>query len=529
MKSEEDKDAIIAALRAEVKTLKSVISMMPGHVYWRDTEGKYLGCNAKVANLLNLKSPDDLIGKSNAEVMETFFWNDANHADIADLVVLVNQEEIYIEEEAFDIHGAPALYLTQRSPLYDEEGNIQGVVGISLDITARKKMEENLRIAKQRAEAASRAKSQFLAMVSHELRTPLTSILGFISFLEKENISEEEKTTYIQHIASSGTYLFSLINNLLDYNKLETNKYEIFSVPLNLKKLMEEILSMLSGSAKFKNLDLHLVYADNLPTYVISDGQALKQILVNLVGNAIKFTEKGHVILRVELVNQKPNATELKIAVEDTGIGIPLNQQRAIFKQFHQLGNVYTRNASLTGTGLGLAIVRKLVKLMGSRIELKSTPKKGSVFSFNLYLTHAREEQIEKITLPNTPIETFKNKKPRVLLIEDDALIQLVHRKMLEDLGCQVKTADCANQALDMLQNTYDIIFSDIGLPDMNGFELIKQLRTHSFSNDNLPIIALTGYSEAEEQQRCFDAGANHVAVKPVSQHMLKHLLEEYL
>jgi two-component system aerobic respiration control sensor histidine kinase ArcB len=531
MKPKEDKDAIIAALRAEIKTMKSVISMMPGHVYWKNLKGEYLGCNKNFAELIikntnKMQSPDDLIGKTDIDLAGPEVGKKIVETD---LVVIKNSRENHVEEIGLDENGFPAIYLSQKTPLLDETGNVEGILGISLDITARKNMEENLKIAKHKAEAANRVKSQFLAMVSHELRTPLTSILGFVSFLEKEDLPIKEKKRYIQHIVSSGTYLFSLINNLLDYNKLETNKYEVFAIPLDLKKLMQEVISMLSGSAKLKNISLNLQYDSNSPTYIISDGQALKQILINLLGNAIKFTEKGHVTLRVKTLNKKQNASELQIAVEDTGIGIPPDQQRSVFKRFHQLGNIYTRNTSLTGTGLGLAIVKKLVKLLGSKVDVESIPNRGSIFSFNVLFNHAEENQIEKINPVTHSIVEISDKKPRVLLIEDDTLIQIVHGQMLEDLGCSVEVAESATKALTMLQNNYDIIFSDIGLPDMSGFDLIKKIRKHYFSNQKLPVIALTGYSESEERQQCFDSGADEVAVKPISKITLKLLLERYV
>lgn len=520
----QDKDNLIAALQAEIDTMKTIISMMPGHVYWKNSDGRYMGCNNNLAKVLKLSSPDDIIGKTDADLTGVDI---ADKTTKVDSDVLKNQNELRTEEEGFDADGKPALYLTQKSPLLDRQGQVKGVLGVSLDITARKHTEEKLRIAKRKAEAASRAKSQFLALISHELRTPLTSLLGFVNFLDQETLSEEDKKLYIQHIVNSGSYLFSLINNLLDYNKLETNKYELFSVPFDLKKLMEDVVSMLSGAAKFKNLTLSLEYEDDIPKCVIGDGRILRQILVNLIGNALKFTEKGCVTLTVNCLEQSLNSAKLRIAVKDTGVGIPIHEQNAIFKRFYQSGNVYTRNTSLTGTGLGLAIVKRLAKLIDSKIELESVPNQGSEFYFTV------DFQTSDIRIQTQPrkieVEIKHSQHPRVLLVEDDALIQIVHKQMLQELGCIVEVAECANKAISMLNNDYDLLFVDIGLPDMTGFDLIKMMRQEHLSEREIPIIALTGYSEEEERQQCFYSGADEVAIKPITKAALGKILEHYL
>lgn len=516
----ENKDEKIAALQKEIDTLKAVIAMIPGNVYWQNIQGQYLGCNNNMAKVFNLASPDDLVGKTNAEFMDEGLLDYISKINID---VLNTEKEKRIEENGFNEKGEQAIYLTQKTPLFDKTGKIYGFLGVSLDITERKQIEEKLKVAKRKAEAANRAKSKFLAMISHELRTPLTSILGFVNLLQQENLDDINKKQYIRHITDSGSYLLSLINNLLDYNKLEANKYELICAPINLKSLMEDVINMSSGTAMSKKLLLCLDYDINAPKEIISDSRVLRQILVNLVGNAIKFTEQGHVTLKVAHVETRNNLVELKISVEDSGIGIDEKEQRSVFKRFHQLGNVYTRNSSLTGTGLGLTIVKKLVRLIGSRIELFSEPNKGSVFYFSVQFplpTHERNKASST---------RFENKVKNILLIEDDALIQIVHKQMLESLGCTVDIADCSTTALKMLKNNYDIIFVDIGLPDMNGFELITLMKKEYFKDHSIPIIALTGYSEEEEKQKCLQVGANEVAVKPISKMSLGRILEKYI
>jgi PAS domain S-box-containing protein len=644
------KDQIITALQAEVEALRTVISMTPGNVYWKDPHGNYLGCNKNVADVLQLTTPEQIIGRSDIDVIGPEL---AAKAREIDMEVLQTKKEKCLEEYGFNSDGTPATYLTRKTPLFDRNGKIQGVLGISFDITDRKAIEEKLKVAKRKAEAANQAKSHFLAMISHELRTPLTSILGFASLLEQSSLSPNKKFEFTKHIIDSGSYLLSLINSLLDYNKLETNKFELVQLPLNLKELTENVVSMLNVTASLKKLPLHLEYADTVPSLVLGNNRVIRQILINLIGNAIKFTDKGHVTTRVRCIKETATVATLEISVEDTGTGISPEEQQVVFKRFTQLGNVYTRNSSLTGTGLGLAIVKKLVKLLGGKICVKSALNKGSLFYFTcnfpkitqldapwlpyaanvkilvvqdnpgdnyihtllantlydiathdealntllsaqqgmqpydiILIDHVDEtlsnellnslrsqpnlnpplpilisadqssliqnDRITRISLtPDTiDVKKFQNdlkqawekwlaqsrklipqviEHPHVLIIEDNALIQIIHKHMLEELGCKVDVTESASQALEMLKQKYDMLFVDIGLPDIAGFDLIKKIRQQDDRLAEIPIIVLTGYSEDEERQHCLRAGANEISIKPVSKDTLAKILKRYM
>ncbi len=650
MKKKHSKDDIIKELQSEVESLRTIISMMPGNVYWKDIKGFYLGCNSNLSDILNLPTPLDIIGKKDEDLLGEEL---AQKASLIDPIVIHTQQEQCIEETGFDTNGISATYLTRKTPLYNSKGKVKGILGVSFDITERKIIEEKLRVAKQKAEAANRAKSKFLAMISHELRTPLAGILGFAELIKQPRLEIEKQHEYIKHIADSGTYLLSLINSLLNYNKLETKKFELTLLPLNLKELIKSSMTMLTVSAQNKNLKLSLAYEKNAPELIISDSRILHQILINLIGNAIKFTHKGFITITIKCISSTADKIKLQISIEDSGIGIPVHEQKSIFKQFYQLGSVYTRKTSLTGTGLGLAIVKKLVKIIGGDIKVKSTPGKGSVFYFavnfkkvspssNPWLPYAARvrilivqdihkknnlhslfsntlhefttskdslntliaahqdmqpfdiiiidsklketdpsELLKKIQnqselyqpmpalidspqssqckknfcnlmLPlvktdyfnfqnqlknawekwqkNTKLlktKTSKSKNPHVLLVEDNTLIQIIHKHMLEDLGCTVDITESATRALEMLANNYDMLFVDIGLPDIAGFELIKTIRSHK-AIPQIPIIVLTGYSEEDERQRCLRAGANDVSVKPISKQTLENLINRH-
>lgn len=523
-----DKDKLIEELQEEILALKTIIGAMPGNVYWKSIEGHYLGCNQNMDSIIQFVSSTDLRNKNERELMEA---NLANIIQQIDLSILKSNEEQSIEEPGLDLEGRPAIYLTKKKPFYDAEGNIKGILGISFDITERKKMEASLAAAKQKAEAANRAKSRFLAIVSHELRTPLTSIIGFANLLAESQLSPEKQQEYVQHIINSGGYLLSLVNDVLDYSRLETRNMVLAPTPINLKKLINETVTMLNVANQLKGTLLQVNYAANAPEYIIADSRALRQIFINLISNSIKFTNQGRITIHVNVLKVQNNTVNLKIAVEDTGIGIPIEEQPHIFNKFYQIGDTYTRHANFTGTGLGLAIVKKLVKLMKGNIRVKSTLGVGSIFYFTLSFPLAEKNELE---MP-LPEETKKSisldrKSPlQVLLIEDNPLIQLIHQHMLEKLHCQVDIAENATTALRMLKKEYDILFVDIGLPDIDGFELIKIMKNSIYVKKTTPIIALTGYSEEEEIQRCLSAGANEVAIKPISDEYLEKLLERYV
>lgn len=518
--TKDDKDKKIAELEAQIETLRTIIWKMPGNVFWRDAEGVYQGCNQNNAAMLGLTSPEEIVGKRLHELMDPV---SAAVVDKTDFEVMQTGKEVHAEELGFDVQGNPTHYLSNKSPIFNKEGKLVGLLGLALNITDQKRTQELLQLAKKKAEAASRAKSQFLSMISHELRTPLTSILGFIRFLEKDTLAAEEKKECLKHISQSGSYLLSLVNNILDYNKLEAGKITLSHSPFNLKETAQEVISILSGAAKMKSLPLSLEYDTVAPIYFISDSNAIKQLLINLISNAIKFTEKGHVTLRIKNMNTTATTSTLEIAVEDTGMGIPKDELQSVFRRFHQLDNTYTRANSLTGTGLGLSIVKKLVSLLGSRIEVKSSVGVGSTFYFTITL----ERDLSYDTAISQQAQASpQTKNPKVLVIEDDRMIQIIHSRMLEELGCQIHIADNAGKALEKLSEPFDLLFVDIGLPDMNGFELIHSIRKQGFK---MPIIALTGFSEDSEQKRCLRAGANNVAIKPVSQSYFQELLKEYL
>ena len=524
--NEKNNGKLVAQLRQEIATLKSIIYKMPGNIFWKNLEGELLGCNLNMARALNLISPEDVIGKRASDYVPMEVLTEALNNDAK---VIATKKEMSVEENGINEEGNPAVYVSKKSPFYDEKGNIIGLIGISVDITYQKKIEEKLRIAQQKAEAANQAKSQFLAMISHEIRIPLTSLLGFTGFLQEESLTLEEQKTYLGHITYSGHYLLDLVNRLLDYSKLEAEKTELRLTSINFKELISDVRAMLTGMASAKDLPIYLNYQADVPENFMADARAMQQILVNLVGNAVKYTQFGCITIQVSCLEKTYEMATLEISVQDTGIGIPEAKLRDIFKEFYQVDDIYTRKTSVAGTGLGLAIVRKLVKLVGGKIDVKSKPDVGSTFTLTLSLPRVADSLLSsaKIAVKDKALLTSLPDALTVLLVEDDMLVQFVHQKMLTNLGCRVDAAENSRKALSMLKNDYKIIFVDIGLPDFNGFDLMKVMRQQY--KLSVPIIALTGFFTEEEKERCLASGADAVLVKPVSQALLKDVLTKYI
>lgn len=512
-------------------SLRDIISLMPGSIYWKDIEGKYLGCNSYMLKMCGFTSAEQIIGK---KLKDLFDPEIAAAIEKNDKEVILANETRHFEEKGINANFEPAYFLTEKTPLRNKEGRPIGLLGMSFDITERKKIEEDLKIAKEKAEASSRAKSQFLAIVNHELRTPLASIMGLVTILKRKNSTQAEQQKVKDNIENCTQYLLSLIDDVLDFSRLETGKYSLHHRPLNVPSLLNEVFSLLKPIAENKGIALKVECSEKVNRNILTDARILRQILINLTTNALKYTENGHVIVQAEANFTPDDDMLLTISVIDTGKGIPKNKFDLIFEPFQQLEDAYTRQSSRSGTGLGLAIVKKLASLINAKVEVKSKINSGSVFSIDARFITTTEKHFSttkkaikfKNKKTKTKIKTW-SRPPHILLIEDDPIVQYIHKKMLEDLGCNVDVASSGWDAIQQLKN-HDIVFVDISLPDISGFDVIKMIRKDE-NNCKKPIVALTAYNGIEEKTACLKAGANAFRNKPISQVTLKKLLGRYL
>ncbi|MDB4299188.1 ATP-binding protein, partial [Flavobacteriaceae bacterium] len=368
-----------------------------------------------------------------------------------------------------------------------------------------------LQLAKEKAEKASLAKAQFLSTITHELRTPLYAVTGLTHLLMEENPREHQRE-HLDSLKFSGEFLLSLINNILDLNKLEANKVEIEKISFHLKKRINDVLIALKKSANDKQTTLRVDYDDSIPESLSGDPVKLSQVLINLIGNSVKFTQNGEVVIRVRKIDQYNNSIKLNFEIEDNGVGISKKKQKTIFETFSQ-GSLQI-NRKFGGTGLGLSIVKNLLELMNSKIQLESKLGEGSKFWFNLDLDISDEKvsqqsKTEKKKVIDLEYLVGKN----VLVVEDNKINQMITKKILEKNKMICQVADNGTDAVQLVkENDFDVVLMDIHMPGISGIEATQKIRGF---NKALPIIALTAVTIDENLDEFFRVGFNEIIPKP--------------
>ncbi|MEM5948773.1 PAS domain S-box protein [Spirochaetia bacterium 38H-sp] len=414
--------------------------------------------------------------------------------------------------------------LTTATFIKNDMGMTNYIGIISIDMSIQKEAEKKLLMAKTQAEQAARAKSEFLATMSHEIRTPLNAILGFTDLLY--NIAEDERElTYLEAIKNSGKNLLLLINDILDLSKIEAGKMQLSYTMVNMIDFINEIASIFTNAAQQKNIDLIKEYNEDIPPSIEIDELRLRQVIFNLVGNAIKFTDKGHIKISLHCKNKTDNTVDIHIKVEDTGIGIKEEEQKAIFETFHQSEG--QDNRKYGGTGLGLSISKRLIEMMGGKISLKSKYGEGSCFSVEIPGLKYSTKKVEKEIISNTGIPDLKGKK--VLIVDDKELNRNLLVEYLEPTKASCILADDGTTALEEVRkNPPDIILMDIRMPSMSGDEFIKEYYKDE-KNRQVPILALTASILKERHQYFKTLGFREVITKPVSREILYRMIAKYL
>ncbi len=366
--------------------------------------------------------------------------------------------------------------------------------------------------AKEQAEAARKVKEGFLANMSHEIRTPINGIIGLAHLLKNTELSDDQKE-FVKLLEVSSQSLLGVINDILDISKIEAGKFKIVKAETNIRDLVQSVVDLMKFKADEKNVKLVLEIDDMVPDYIIADSLRLNQILMNLMGNGIKFTDRGSVTLRVKNLDIKEETAQLQISIIDTGIGISEEGLGKVFNSFEQAEDSTAHKYG--GTGLGLSIVKKLADLKGGELSVSSSPGSGSTFTFtNKYKMIKGKTGLEKkFSVADLP--KFDNVS--ILLAEDNSINQFMIRKILTNWNIRVDIVDDGDKVLDKIKNThYDLILMDTHMPTMNGFEATRRIRTDfDEPQKNIPIISLSAAVLEEEQQAGWDAGVNDILSKP--------------
>jgi len=393
--------------------------------------------------------------------------------------------------------------------LIDQRGHGGDMVSLALDITDTIRYEARLKEARRLAEAASAAKSSFLANMSHEIRTPMNGIVGMAEILLDTDLGEEQRL-YADTIKSSGEALLVIINDVLDYSKIEAGRLELHAEAFDLERCIRELVTMMQAGSRGKGLEIRVDCDRSLPGRFVGDPGRIRQVLTNLLGNAVKFTEAGHVIVRATGVPAGADAFELHVSIEDTGIGIPADKVGHIFGEFNQVDDA--RNRRFEGTGLGLAISERLIALMGGRIWVESEEGKGSTFGFALTLPVAnRADSAPAIGDPSP-------RAMRVLAAEDNKTNRLVLSKMLKGLDIDLQFAGDGAEAVALYQSFGpDLVLMDISMPGMDGKEATGHIRrAEADSGRHVPVVAMTAHALSGDREAILAAGLDGFLTKPL-------------
>ncbi|MBX3327346.1 MAG: PAS domain S-box protein [Nitrospira sp.] len=423
--------------------------------------------------------------------------------------------------------GRLAVLLTITA-LRNPEGTITSFLGVASDITTLKVVQQELTLAKEAAEAASVAKSQFLANMSHEIRTPMNGVLGMTELLLATPLADKQR--HMAHtVRQSAASLLTIINDILDYSKIEAGKLQLEHTDIDLSYLFDDAVKLFSEATRQKGLSLSVEIATGIPTALRGDPTRLKQILLNLIGNAIKFTATGSITVNADCLKRSAEQILLRVTVRDTGIGIPPESQARVFDAFAQADGSTTRKFG--GTGLGLTIVKQLVHLMGGTVDLESIPGRGSTFGFTVPLEVRTDNEMSSVLAP--PQHTPATLHGKVLLAEDNVVNREIAVAMLELLGCTVDIAEDGQEALAAIDaQSYDLILMDCQMPNLDGLEasrLIREQENRRPHRHRLPILALTASAMEGDREQCLAAGMDGYLTKPFTFDQLHHALAPWL
>ena len=443
------------------------------------------------------------------------------------LLVLTEDRPLHWESEIHTDGGETLWVESIGSPLPDSSNQFSGIIGVTRDITSRKKIMIELEAAKEQAFAANKAKSEFLANMSHEVRTPMNGVLGMLQLLQMTELNDEQ-LEYVDTAMESGKSLLAIINDILDYSKIEAGKLPMTPEEFNIREIIKTLISSFKTAVAPHNVSLTYFVDPDVPEVLIADHIRIRQIFYNLVGNAVKFTELGLIkVAIIAAVILNSNQIMLECSIADTGIGVPDNIGDKLFEPFTQIES--PRQKKIKGTGLGLSIVKQLVQQMNGTVTLNQNRAKGTTVTFTLVVEKGPINANKDTRAIPTPILTSPHRRLSTLIVEDEHINQQILQAILTKLGHRPTVAENGYMALDLLDSQhFDIVLMDVQMPELDGLETTRIIRNSQdfLKIRNIPIIALTAYAMAGDKDKCLDAGMDGYLAKPVDIKELEKLLK---
>ena len=504
--------------REEQKLVQDILDNIPSVIFLKDVDGRYVMINSKMEQVLGL-SASKVIGQADLQLIP----DKARYLEFkySDDKVLIHKTANSFEDVVDYGNGKVEYYWVTKFPLLDAQGNVKHICGLATDITERKEGEIKLLNAKKEAEQAKAAQESFLANMSHEIRTPMNGIIGMGNLLMGTEQNDEQKE-FTENIQESARNLLAIINDLLDFSKIKSGKFLFESAPFKLRQTIKKTLYPLQFRAEEKLLRLNIDIDNSVPDGLIGDGLRFQQVMINLIGNAIKFTTKGSVNISVSAGEENAGYIDLQLEVSDSGIGIAENKLGYIFESFTQ-NNVNT-SRKYGGTGLGLAIVKQLVELQQGHVWVSSTLGKGSTFTVIIPYRVSHEETAQEVR--PSYIHDRDNEMLlegiNVLVAEDNTINQKVVKNTLQKQGATVNIVNNGQEAIDALQEEdYDVVLMDLQMPEVDGYKATRYIR--EVMRRELPILAMTADALKGEAEKCFDVGMTGFISKPFEPRDLYH------
>jgi PAS domain S-box-containing protein len=496
--------------------LRTLIDSLPDEIYAKDNESRFIMANSHVLHTFKLSDFKDILGKTDFDLLpkeEALIAYTKEHSVLQPDGQMINYEEHIMDED-----GKIRWLAVTKVPMRDREGRLTGLVGINRDITQFKQIQENLQEAKEAAETANRAKSKFLSSMSHEIRTPMNAILGFSELMLHDDNLTNDQTEWIKTINRSGEHLLALINDILEISRIEAGRITFNPSNFDLHMLLQDIDAMFRVKTEAKNLTFITEYSDDLPRFIETDEGKLRQIFINIVGNAVKFTEEGGIALRVRTGIEENGKMSLTAEVEDTGPGIDDKEKEILFQMFGQTETGIKEG----GTGLGLAISQQYAKIMGGFITVKSKPRKETCFTITINILPGKDPG-KKDTHKGRVIGLKTGESYRVLIADDREDNRKLLREMLLSVGFKVEEAEDGFEAIKKFKTWLpDIILMDMRMPVMDGYDAIRSIKSMNSVNDKkIPIIAVTASAFTEDRIKALEAGADAYLRKPFKENEL--------